>query len=277
MSSIIQGMKNEDYHADPAVGKSGLDKINKSIAHYLMPQKYELNIENWPMSAAEIGTAVHSEVLEGALDREYAIAPTCKKQSAKDKATWAEYYDYLRHHRLKRITQEAYDKVKEMDKSVKDHPIAGNLFNDGRGVAEISLFWKEKGLPCKCRPDWIVPDETPVRNRIIIADLKTAESGRPEVFQKVIMKRRYHVQAGWYCHGVMKTLEPQAVEWMFVVVENKPPYNVSIYVISDENIKKGFDEGMKDLMALKEYYDTPEAGRWAGYPPVVQEIALPEL
>jgi len=276
MTRIIQGLSNEDYHADPAVGKSGLDKINKSIAHYLTPQKNESNVEK-VMTALEFGSAVHSEVLEGALDREYAIAPSCKKQSKADKATWAEYYDYLKQARLKRITQEDYNRVKAIDKSVKEHPIAGNLFNDGRGVAEISLFWKEKGMPCKCRPDWILPDETPVRNRIIIADLKTAESGRPESFQKSILRYRYHVQAGWYSRGVMKTLEPQAVEWMFVVVEKTPPFNVSVYIISDENIKKGFEEGLEDLMTLKDFYDTPEVGRWAGYPPVIQEIALPEL
>lgn len=271
MSSIIQGLSNEDYHADPAVGKSGLDRIRKSVAHYLMPPK------EGSSPALAFGTAVHSEVLEGRLDLDYKIAPKCGKRKNADKATWQDYYNYLEQTGLKEITEEDYEKVKLINEKVKEHPIAGNLFNDGRGVAEISLFWKEKGMPCKCRPDWIVPDETPVRNRIIIADLKTAESARPENFQQAILRYRYYVQAGWYCRGVMKTLEPQAVEWMFVVVEKNPPFNVSVYIISDENIKKGFEEGMEDLMTLKNYYDTPEAGRWAGYPPVIQEIALPEL
>lgn len=34
MPKIIHGMPNADYHASPAISKSGLDKIAKSPAHY---------------------------------------------------------------------------------------------------------------------------------------------------------------------------------------------------------------------------------------------------
>ena len=274
-TSIISGMSNADYHAHPAVSKSGLDKINRSVAHFLLPpKKDELNTEK-AMPALEFGTAVHTEVLEGKLDSEYCIAPTCKRQKNVDKATWAEYFDYLKQSGLKKITQEDYNKIKAIDKAVKEHPLAGNMFRDKRGQAEVSFFWKEKGIPARCRPDWIIPDETPVRNRCVVIDLKTTDNAKPESFQSSIRRWRYHVQAGWYCRGIQQCLETPT-EWMFVTVEKQAPYNVAIYTLSDADIKKGLDEGIEDLLKLKDYYDSPEGGRWAGYPPIVQEIALPE-
>ena len=55
---ITTDLSNRDYHAHPAISKSGLDLISRSPAHY----RYRAPKE--PSRAMEIGTAIHTALLE---------------------------------------------------------------------------------------------------------------------------------------------------------------------------------------------------------------------
>ena len=261
----VYGMSSEDYHSHPAVSKSGLDRIHRSLAHYFLPPRES-------GKAALFGSAYHTHVLENTLDRDYLISPNIKKQSNADKATWEQYYWKLKKEEKKEIAQADWDICHEMKEVLFQHPIAGEVFRQ-KGNAEVSMFWDEMSIPCKCRPDWYYYSG---QDRIMIADLKTAESATPEGFQAAMKRYRYNVQVAWYTLGVSKVLNA-IPDWVFIVQEKTPPYLVAVYTIGDTGIEQGLLEAMDDLRKLRDYYDQPVEGRWAGYPPIIQEIALPEI
>ena len=59
MPQIIDGLSNADYHAHPAISKSGLDKIAKSPAHY----KAAREAEHEGSDALVFGSAFHDYIL----------------------------------------------------------------------------------------------------------------------------------------------------------------------------------------------------------------------
>ena len=57
MIEVIKDLPNEEYHKRKEVGKSDLDRINKSMDHYFAPRKD-------PTEKMEFGSAFHSMILE---------------------------------------------------------------------------------------------------------------------------------------------------------------------------------------------------------------------
>ena len=51
---IVDTLSNEDYHKDKAIGKSGLDKIHRSMNHFLLPSSVK------PSAALILGSALHT-------------------------------------------------------------------------------------------------------------------------------------------------------------------------------------------------------------------------
>ena len=59
MPQILHNMPNADYHASPAISKSGLDKIAKSPAHYRAAKEAPAEITD----VMVIGSAFHDFIL----------------------------------------------------------------------------------------------------------------------------------------------------------------------------------------------------------------------
>src|SRR5690625_2309598 len=68
LDGFIAGMPNEVYHASPGVSKSGLDKINRSPAHY----KFAPEVAQTRNMV--LGAAMHAALLEpGLFEQEYLL------------------------------------------------------------------------------------------------------------------------------------------------------------------------------------------------------------
>lgn len=255
-------MINAEYHADPAISKSDLDLINRSPAYY----KYVKENPIEQTAAMLLGSVFHKLVLEReTFAAEYAVCPAVDRRTKAGKETYKSFVDVL-HDDVEVITDDVYKAAQAMAESVKNHPIAARLLQGGQ--AELSYFWEENGVQCKCRPDYLRADIK------CVIDLKTTQNASPESFVKASYDYRYHVQAAWYLRG-LKACNVNAENFIFIAVEKDPPYTVCVYAADELMIKLGNSEAGENLSTLCECM---RSGNWYGYEetPIIHSLSLPD-
>jgi len=259
-------MDNATYHAHPAVSKSHLDQIARSPLHYWARYLDPKREVPEPTPAMRLGTAVHTLTLEAdTWEQRYVVAPQVDRRTKAGKEAWAEFEAEAGEREL--ISAEDRAIVSRMAEAVWAHPAAAMLLH-WQGKAETTHMWMDEpsGLQCKCRPDWLTNDGC------LIVDLKTTEDASPQGFRKSIANFRYHVQASWYLDGIKQATGHRPDQFIFVVVEKKPPYCCAVYAADQEMIEIGGQHARRDLMRLAECH---KAGRWPGYSEEIEMIGLP--
>lgn len=255
------GLSNAEYHAHPAVSKSGLDLVRRSPQHfwhrYLDPNR----VIEPPTPAMIIGSALHARVLEPHLyDDEYIVAPEgIDRRTKEGKLRWADFEAEADGKTV--LKAEDALQIESMAAAVHRHPAARMILRLP-GKCEQSYFWTDEatGEKCKCRPDWHSDD------RRLIADVKTTEDASPRGFLRSVMKYRYHVQAAFYSQGI------GAEQFVFIAVEKKPPFAVAVYATPLELLERGHMESAGDLQTLAK---CRAEDHWPGYGDEIQKLAVP--
>ena len=127
---------------------------------------------------------------------------------------------------------------------ILSHPVAAKLLKSAPGIVEKPIRWRESstGLPCKCKPDWLIQH--------ICMDLKTTSDPRPEAFLKTVLNYGYHRQAALYLEGIATTLGFLDTEWVIIAAGNKEPHDIWIYRLDQEFIEQGVAENYETLAGL---------------------------
>jgi len=214
-----------------------------------------------------IGSAVHTHVLElDQWDARYVTAPEgIDRRTKMGKAEWEVFTTASTGRTV--LTKGDADLVMRMGRAVFGHPAAAMLLGLP-GKAETTHMWTDAatGLQCKCRPDWLTDD-----GRLIV-DLKTTENASPREFARSIAQWRYHVQAAWYLDGVEQSTGTRPEQFLFVVVEKKPPFACAVYAADAEMIAAGAKAAARDLEVLA---TCKAADAWPGYSDQIEPISLP--
>jgi hypothetical protein len=251
-------LTNAEYHGlTQVIGKSHLDEVAKSPAHYWAKFLDPNRVKQEPTPAMLLGTAVHTAILEPHLwDQQYAVAPQIRRGTK----AWAEFEQQAEGKTL--LKQEDADLVRRMADAVHKHPASSFLLTLP-GQVEQTIRWTDEdtGLDCKCRPDWLSQDSQ------LVVDVKTTEDASPRGFAMSCAKFRYHVQAHWYQRPF-----PEAEQFLFIAVEKQPPYLVAVYAATPEMVSAGqrrADEDLRLISACK------ASGEWPGYSTEIQPLYLP--
>lgn len=255
---IFDGVSNADYHADPAVSKSGLDRIAQSPAHY----RAYLAEGNKETPALQFGRITHRYILEAV---PLAVVPESINRRTKDGK--AEHEAFLRENAGREIvTAEEHETLQAMRESVYTHQAAAALLTNAPGGPEVSAWWLDAhtGEPCRCRPDWLRADG-------VIIDLKTTEDASPGGFSRSVAKYRYHVQAAFYLDGI-RAITGQEHQFAFLAAEKTPPYAVGVYVLDYEAVEVGRIAYLRNLETLA---DCKIRNHWPAYSPKVETLTLP--
>ena len=257
---IEHGLSNYDYHAGSELSKSGLDRLQKSIKHF----KTAFNSQTQAMLE---GSALHKLVLEPeSFFLEYAIAPDVDKRTKAGKTEWAEFAAENEGKEL--LTSKQMEQIGSMNDAVFGHPLARTLLTGGE--AEVSYFWEREGIPCKCRPDYLIDGD----EGEILIDLKSTLDASPKGFIKSIANFRYDVQASWYMDGVEAVTGVLPEEFIFVAVEKTAPYAVACYTLDVMSLSYGEAKATRDFNKFKGWVEG-EADQWEGYNPELVELQLP--
>lgn len=269
---VRDDLSAEQYHDDAtAIGKSGLDYVARSPAHYYAAYLDPHRVREEATPAMILGTCYHYASLEPAKFKAKVIgAPVGDRRTKEGKKAYAEF---LALHPGKIILpQEDYDTVRRMRDVLHAHPAARVLITGG--VTERSFYWKDAdtGVLCKCRPDY-------ARRDGVLVDLKSAEDARPDAFARSSWNYRYYVQAPWYMDGV-----GHAASWdgtaefarpevfAFIVQEKSPPYSVMVYEATRQFLDTGRMEYTRNLTT---YAACLREGYWPAYPEEILPIDLP--
>jgi exodeoxyribonuclease VIII len=258
LPSIIEGMPNDVYHGHESISKSGLALIARSPAHYRFREAPE------PTRSMEIGTAIHTAILEPArFDAEYVLLKDVKDRRA------SEYKQAVAAHGTERVlvSTEA-DNVIGMRESVLCNPRVTQWLASG-GTAELSLFALDPvtGVVVRIRPDFLTASNA-------IIDLKSTLDARPEGFSKSILNYSYHMQAAFYMDVFKWATGESADSFRFIAVEKDLPHASMVYRLDDTALA----EGRKMYrQALNTYAKCLEADLWPTYENSADDIiSLPD-
>ena len=105
-----------------------------------------------------------------------------------------------------------------------------------------------------------------------MVDLKTTRDASPRGFRRSIADYRYHVQAGWYLHGVEQATGKRPDQFIFICVETAAPYACAVYAADAEMIERGYQRAMEDLGKLAV---CKAADHWPSYSDQIEPISLP--
>lgn len=269
---IITGLPNPEYHADAAVGSSGLKLLSRSPAHYFAAYLDPARKRREPTPAMRIGTAWHAAIFEPeAFAADYIQLPDGLDRRTKEgKALYAEIEASCR----EPMAPDAYAEILAMRNSAAAHPVSQVIFGLPDGAAELSLFWTDAatGVRCKIRPDYMVPPCAQFPHGLLI-DGKTGEDMSPAGFGKYAWNWELHLQAAWYCDGfqaVLGTDQPPAFAWL--AQEKDAPYACAYYAAGADFLAYG-RRIYRPL--LERLGDCQRTGSWPAYGQMVQPLALP--
>ncbi len=255
----LPGLGNEAYHQLPAVSPSGLKLLARSPLHYYDQRLAPDREISPPSDEMKVGTALHLAVLEpDAFAEQVTVAPTVDRRTSKGKETYAAFLEDSAGKVV--ISRDDADRVACMARAVRNHPAAGFLLNIP-GKIEQSYTWTERGIACKCRPDWHSDDDS------IVVDIKTTQNASRREFQRSISNFDYHLQAAWNRRAF------GADQFLIVAVESVRPYAVAVYPASGSMLAAGERriEAALDLLA-----QCQQTGQWPGYGDLIADpIDLP--
>lgn len=168
------------------------------------------------------------------------------------------------------LTHEA-EQILGMADALREHPLAGQIFNPDRGRPEQTLLWRDPptGVWCRALIDWL-PD--PTGRRLILADYKTARSAKPEEFARAAKDYGYAQQADHYLTGVTELDLAERPAFVFVVQEKTPPYVVTVIELDATALAIG---RFLNRRAITTYAECLATDRWPGYSDDVELTSLP--
>lgn len=264
----VYDLTHAEYLADPVEGGS----LSSSGARRLLPPSCPAKFDYWrthaepPKEDYELGHAAHDAVLGSGPEIVVVEAEDWRTKAAREQR------DDARTRGAVPMLRDQWRQVLAMRDAVLSHPFAGRLFTPGSGTPETSLVWHddEPGIWRRARLDWL---RYSTGSRLVVPDLKTANSANPGEFARQAANLGYHQQAAWYLDAVRALgLGGDDAVFVFVVVEKTPPYLVSVIQLDVVAMRMG---RALNQQAIRIYADCTRSGIWHSYTHDVALVSLP--
>lgn len=197
-----------------------------------------------PTGRSDIGQAVHSLSLGGA-PTVYVSANdwrTKAAQEARDAARAEGRIPLLASH--------------ERDVETAAANAKAAIARFGGGKPEVTMLWRDGLVWCRGRADWLTDDGA------YDLDIKTCENADPAAWiRSTLVQGGYDVQAALRTVG-HETLTKRTRDVLFVLVEIKPPYAVSVVGLAPAFVELG---RRKVAHAVKLWGECLRANKWPAY------------
>lgn len=187
------GLSEDDYHADPALGSTGLKDLIDNAPDFWWTSWMNPAREPEKETPAKVfGRAVHKAVLEGrdAFEARYGPCdhPGNVKAGIAERQALAEVAKIP-------LKREDYNRILAASAFIKANTFLGDAFKGGQ--PEVSVFWTEDDIRFKCRFDYL--------KMRAIADLKSIRNPLNKSFVQACRDRiaglDYVVSAAHYMEG----------------------------------------------------------------------------
>lgn len=263
-------MPAERYHADPCEVPS----LSASLAHLLVNHtprhawaahpRLNPMFEREEKATFDLGNVSHALILEGSTER----VVTVMADSWRTKDAQAER-DAARSDGMIALLEKDWGRVEDMFEAVRLQLEARNdvppLLTAGK--PEQTLVWEERGVMCRARLDWLRDDY------LAVDDVKTTgRSANPlQWTRNALWSMGADIQTAFYLRG-LKKLTGQDAQFRFVVIENTPPYAMSVVSLASSALELGQS---KVERAIERWRDCLRTDVWPGYPPAVYYAETP--
>lgn len=257
-------MTDEEYHADPALGSTGLRNVLRSPLTYYSKHLDPNRPQDDPTAAMIAGTLTHTLLLQPEeFHKRYVVRPDWVDGRKKDGKEWLE----MNSDRIC-LKEEQMAVAEGQVASIKSKPSVYALFEGAQ--TEVPMFWidKETGALCKIKPDSVKQ----AGGGVVLADLKTTSDASPAGFSKSAGAFGYHIQQSLYCEGYEAVTGVPVIGFVFVAVSNEYPYDCAPYVLDDVAESHG---KLKVRQALNTYAKCKADGVWPGFGSDIKTLSLP--
>lgn len=266
---VIDGISDEDYHADPvecgSLSSTGAKALLRSPAHYKWQRENRVI-----KSTFDLGHAVHAMVLGVGLEIVAIPEEVLASNGAASTKEAKEFIANARNEGKVPLKTDVYAECKAITESVLAHPLARSLFALN-GKAEQSMFAQDPGSKVwlRARADWLSTDS---KGNPGIVDLKTSISADPRDFGRSAAEYGYDIQSEWYQYVFGLATGARSVSFRFIVVEKSAPYLVSVIELDSEYAAIGRQRMRR---AIDLYKECVEANEWPGYDPIEHLVGPP--
>lgn len=224
----IDQINESDYRNAEGLNKSLLVKFMKSPRHYLAA----LNESNEPTDSMKMGTALHSIVLRDDPSRFFAVKKKVDNRTKEGKEYTAQFESENRGKAI--INEEQHETVLGMQKSLMKNDRFRTLL-EKTTHREMGIFSDYKVIDHRFRIKGMIDGYS--EHDGIVWDLKTSQDASFDSFKWDFKKYMYDLQQVHYTQLVHDAALP-FTEFLFVVIENKPPYEVAFYTLEMESYMK---------------------------------------
>ena len=238
-------MKEGDYREASGLSQSQLKNFMVSPGYY----KYSLANPKPQTEAMLLGTLAHTALLEPVkfMDN-FAILPEVDRRTKYGKEVWEDFQN--RNVGKTFIKQDMSDTVQSMVKSIKAHPLAGEILGLPDAIVEESFFFELLEVPCKARLDFYSPKAN------VVIDFKTSRSALSSDFIKDSINHGYDIQAYWYCQAYKSRFGYMPDFYAFLVAEKQAPYAVGVFSVDGLFMERGQYLAEKYLKKFKKCLET---------------------
>lgn len=258
-SSVIVGMADDEYHSLPEFSSSQAKDLLRNPARF----NYWRNKRRPEKKDYDVGHAVHAKVLGVGMGIEVLDFDNYRTKAAQEERDAAYAAG------LTPMLRREMQPIEDMAESVLRHPTFAALFSQP-GNSEVSVLSKDPvtEVAVRARFDFLPYPRDP---RAIALDLKTTEDASPEAFVKSIVEYGYDLSQEWY-RDTYRWATGEEVEFVFAVVEKRPPYLVAHYRLPDQFVAMGARKAHEARVRYAEY---TASGVWPGYSEEIEFIDPP--
>lgn len=273
-TGIHHGVPEDVYHGDPCPMPSLSNSIAKLLvraspmhawhAHPRLNPDFEPDEGN---DASDMGSILHKMLLGTGSEIEVVRVRYGAKHEkagqlvtdwrtkdaadARDAARKAGRIPVLPH-----VMDQAHAAAAAARKQLSEHSEGRLLFEPGK--PEATLVWQEDVIWCRARVDWLLDDVTapPI-------DLKTTKlSAAPDAWERRV-QLEYAMQDAFYRRGLRALGRPTRHAMRFLVVEQEPPFGVSVLAPAPSLMELAEGEVER---AVRVWTQCIREDRWPGYP-----------
>lgn len=254
MNKITPNLPESDYHAQTGADVPRLtysiaaELIHRSPLHAHLIHPLLGGQSKEPSKTMDMGSALHSLILENGEGIEILDFDNFKTKAAQE----AKVKIYAEN-KIPMLQKDYDEAIRITEAALPQFPDA---FKDAH-LAEHAVIWNAfNGIECQSRFDWVNPSSG------LMLDLKTTTNAQPDAFQRKAEEMGYDIQAAFYSMAFSATWPDVEPKWIFLVVENKPPYAVSVLKPKPEFMRIGTSKATRAINKWKECLDS---GKWPAY------------
>ena len=261
-----------------AISASSMKLFRKSPRDY-QARYITKEIKHKDSPALVLGRAAHALILEGTqafMDGFVRIDELCPSFGFINPKTGSMYGETTKAFREAKtaledakpgvniLSNEQWDQCQGMAEAVRQHPIAGTLFNDGDAERVFRTYVKGEPFARQCKIDFVADTAS---GYTTLVDLKTTED--LETFPRNAHRFGYPEQLAFYKDLFVRTLDngcgcTSNIDVVIVAVEKNPPYKVAVANIPHTVLKLKQQENEHNISRLAKLWQ--HDGPWpTGY------------